>query len=99
MLRAPRRSDSLDQPAAKNAVRPDHQRENHENVRGKILRAATDIRVEIPGGQVLGHADDQPAHYRSDNRVEAAQNHDGKHLEPDDGKLIVDPEHGTPDDT
>src|SRR5215469_13266913 len=92
------RSDALDPPATENAVGANHQGDNHQDVRGEILGAAADIGIEIAGGQVFNHANDQTTDDSADDRVESAQNNHGKHLETDERELVIDPEHGPRDD-
>src|SRR5262249_14007433 len=96
---APRHaSNAFDQRSAENAVGPDHHDEDHQDVGREVLRAAADIGVEIAGGQILDHAHDQSADDGADHRVEAAQDDDRKHLETNERELVIDPQHGAPDD-
>ena len=86
-------------PAAEDAVRSDHQRDDHQDIRREVLGAAADIRIEVPCGQVLDDAHDQSANHCADNRVKPTEDDDGKHFEPDDSELIVDADHCAPNET
>src|ERR1700755_1798130 len=92
------RSDTLDPPATENAVGANHQSDNHQDVRGEILRTAAYIGIEIAGGQIFDHTNDQTADDSANDRVESTQNNHRKHLETDERQLVIDPEHGPPDD-
>src|SRR5579863_2658249 len=92
----PRESYPLDQPAAEDAVGPDHEHQDHQEIGREILGAAADIGIEIASGQVLDNADDQSTDHGTDHGVEPAENDHGKDFEPDDAELVVDAEHGAP---
>src|SRR6516164_3019310 len=77
----PSLSNSLDQSPAEDAVGPDHQRDDHQDVRGEVLGAAADVRIEIAGREILDDTDDDPADHGTDDRVEAAENHHRKHFQ------------------
>src|SRR5438045_4898915 len=89
---------ALDTAPAEDPFRPDHQHQDHQHIGRKILCAAPDDRVEIPGSKILDDADDEPADNRAHDRVEPAQDHNRKDLEADEGQLVVDTQHRAPDD-
>src|SRR6516164_5369170 len=91
-------SHALDTAAAEEAFWPQHQGYDHQHVRSEILRAAADIGVEVAGGEVFDDAYDQPADHRAEDRIETAEDDDGKHFETDESKLVVDAKHRAPDD-
>src|SRR4030095_16882959 len=92
------RSDSFDDAFAEHAVRANHERENHEDVGRKVLGAAADVGIDVPGGDVLDNADDEAADDRAGDRVEPAEDHDRKHLEADQRQVHVDAGEVSPDD-
>src|SRR4026207_1729214 len=85
-------SDPLDDAFAEDAVGPDHEREDHQDVGGEVLGAAAPVGIDVAGGDVLDDADDQPAHDRARDRVQAAQDHDREDLEPHQRQVDVDAE-------
>src|SRR5215813_12699702 len=54
-------SDPLDDALAEHAVGANHQRDDHQDVRRKVFRAAADDRVDVAGRDTLDDADDQSA--------------------------------------
>src|SRR6185436_13862209 len=61
--------DALDLALAEDAVRPDHQHHDHQQVRCEVLRPAADQRIEVSGSEIFDHADDEAADDRTDDRV------------------------------
>src|SRR5205085_11719416 len=91
-------SPALDAATAENPLRAHHQHQDHQHIRREILGPATDIRVEVSGGQVLDNPDDETADHRTHDRIEPAEDHYRKDLEADQRQLVVDAEHRPPDD-
>src|SRR6516162_9821170 len=89
-------SNSLYQSPAEDAVGPDHQRDDHQDVRSEVVGAAADVRIEIAGREILDDADDDPADHGTDDRVKAAENHHRKHFQTHHRELVVDAEHRSP---
>src|SRR5712691_9539664 len=89
-------SYAFDDALAEHAIRPNHQRENHEDVGREILGAAAHVGVDVPGRHVLHAADDEPADDGARDRVEPTQDHHREHLEADQGEVHVHAEHVAP---
>src|SRR6185437_15350575 len=89
--------DPFDPVRAEHAVWLEHQHEDHKHIGCEILGAAADIGVEVASRQTLDHADDQSADHRTDDGIKAAQDHNGKHLEPNQCEVHVDAKHAAPD--
>src|SRR5207302_1239431 len=94
-----RKLHALDAAPAEDALGADHQDQDHQHIRSKVLGAAANARIEIAGREVLDDADDQAADHRPDHRIEAAQDHHRKHLETDQRELVVNAEHRAPNHT
>src|SRR6266508_5208477 len=92
-------SHPLDDLAAEEPVRPDHEGQDHEDVRQEVLGPAAHIGIDIAGGDALDAADDEPAEDGPGHAVQASEDHRGEYLEADQRQLGVHPEHITPDDT
>src|SRR5262249_18570554 len=90
-------SYALDDFLAENAVWANHQRGDHQHVRREVFGAAADVGIDVPGGEIFHHADDEPAQDRAGNGVEPAENHDRKHLEAHEREVHVDPEEIAPE--
>src|ERR1044071_10477101 len=75
-------SHPLDDLLAEDAVGPDHQGQNHQDVGREVLGAAAHVRIDEARGEVLHEADDEPADDGPGDRVEPAQDHHRKDLEP-----------------
>src|SRR6202020_2423660 len=84
---------------AEEAVGLEHQRHDHQEIRREVLGAAADIGIDISGGQALHDADRQAADHGAGDRIEAAKDHDRKHLEADQRELDIDAKHVAPDDS
>src|SRR6185436_4913461 len=89
-------SYAFDNPLAEDAVRANHQGEDHQDVGGEVFGAAAHVRIDIAGGDVLDDADDEPAHDRTRDGVQPAQDHDREHLEPHQRQVHVDAEQVSP---
>src|SRR5438876_34738 len=76
-------SHSFDDPLAEDAVGPDHQGQDHQDVRCEVFGATAHVRIDVAGGDVLHDADDEPADDRPRDRIETAEDHDRKDLEAD----------------
>src|SRR4029453_932345 len=63
----------LDDAFAEDAVGPDHQREDHQDVGREVLGAAADQRVDVAGRDVLDDADDEAADDRAGDGIEATR--------------------------
>src|SRR5438094_745225 len=90
------RSHSLDDGFAEDAVRPNHQRDDHEHVRREVLGAAADQRVDEARGDVLDDAHDQAADDGPGNGVEPAEDDDREDLEADEGEIRIHAEEIAP---
>src|SRR5215470_14073130 len=90
--------DPFDDLLAEDAVRPDHQGQDHQDVRREVLGPAAYVRVHVAGGHVLHDADDQPADHRARDRVEPAQDHNREYLEAHQRQVDVDAQQVAPDD-
>src|SRR3989441_2322070 len=75
-------SYAFDDLLAEDAVGPNHQRQDHQDVRREVLRPAADVRINVARGHVLHDADDQPTEDRPRDRVEPARITTGKTLKP-----------------
>src|SRR3989454_6926001 len=90
-------SYAFDDLLAEDAVGPNHQRQDHQDVRREVLRPAADVRINVARGHVLHDADDQPTEDRPRDRVEPAQDHDREDLEAHEREMHIDAEHAAPD--
>src|SRR5258705_9525290 len=91
-------SHAFDDRFAEDPVRPDHQRDDHQEVGREVLGAAAYVRVHVAGRHVLDDPDHEPAHDGAGNRVEAAQDHHREDLEAHQGQVGVHPEEAAPHD-
>src|SRR5262245_23457539 len=78
---APPPSYALDDLLAEDPVGADHERHDHQDVRGEVLGAPAHQRVQVPRRHVLDDAHDEPAEDGAGDRVEPAEDHHGEHLE------------------
>src|SRR3989442_14152683 len=92
----PSASDALDDLAAEESVRPDHQGENHEDVGQEVLGAPAHVGIDVAGGHALDTADDEPAHDGAGDAVEATQDDIREDLEPDQADRRVHAQHAAP---
>src|SRR5712692_6135885 len=74
----------LDGGPAEHPVGPREQHYDEHEVGGDIAESAAQEGIEVARRQALQHAHDDGADDDAVNAVEAADDHDGKHLEPDD---------------
>src|SRR5438876_1295869 len=94
----PSASDALDDLAAEEPVRPDHQGKDHEDVGQEVFGAPAHVGIDVAGGHALDTADDEPAHDGAGDAVEATQYDSREDLEPDQGEPGVHAQHAAPHD-
>src|SRR6266508_5595314 len=84
--------DPLDDFLAEDAVGPNHEGDDHQDVRREVLGATAHVGIHIPGGDVLDNAHDEAADDGPRNGIEAAEDDHRKHLEADQSEVHVDPD-------
>src|SRR2546427_12159714 len=83
-------SYAFDDLLAEDAVGPNHQRQDHQDVRREVLRPAADVRINVARGDVLHDAYDQRTEDRPRDRADPAQDHDRDTLEAHDRETPID---------
>src|SRR5205814_4200631 len=80
------------------AVRANHQREDHQDVRCEVFGATAHVGIDVAGGDVLHDADDEPPDDGPGDRIETTEDHDRENLEADQRQVHVDAQHVSPQD-
>src|SRR5262245_66150538 len=75
--------DPLDIRSSQEAVRPHEERPNQDHVRRDVTESSADEGIEVAGHQRFQDSDDEGRDDRTGQAVEAAEDHDRKHLEPE----------------